>query len=200
MVNVSRPSPATWEPIVDAIGPKVRAARTRLGLSLQQLANRADVSAAAVHKVERGDMVPTITTLLKLAGALGQPMVAFVDDSGLEPPAAVHVRASERLPAPRDWAPGALGVAVEGLAAPTDALRAVAVEVVVEPGGESGDTRPRRPGEELVLVQEGTLSVEVAGETYEVEAGDVLHYPTDRGHAWRNAGDVPVRAVWVTLR
>jgi len=194
---VSTPS---WEPIVDAIGPKVRAARSRLGLSLQQLAARADVSAAAVHKVERGDMVPTITTLLKLAGALGRPVSAFVDDSGAEPPAAVLVKAKDRLPAPRDWVPAAVGVRVEGLAAASDALRATAVDVVVAPGGTSGDTRPRRPGEELVTVREGVLTVEVAGETYEVEAGDTVHYPTDRGHSWRNAGDLPVRATWVILR
>jgi transcriptional regulator with XRE-family HTH domain len=197
MVNVSTPS---WEPIVEAIGPKVRAARSRLGLSLQQLAARADVSAAAVHKVERGDMVPTITTLLKLAGALGQPVSAFVDDSGSEPPAAVLVRAGHRLPAPGDWVPAASGVRAEGRAAASDALRATAVEVTVEPGGASGDTRPRRPGEELVLVHEGTLTVEVAGETYEVEAGDTVHYPTDRGHGWRNGGASPVRATWVMLR
>uniref|UniRef100_UPI0015F1229B cupin domain-containing protein n=1 Tax=Pseudonocardia pini TaxID=2758030 RepID=UPI0015F1229B len=89
---------------------------------------------------------------------------------------------------------------VEGLAAMSDALRATAVEVTIEPDGESGDTRPRRPGEELVLVREGVLTVEVAGETYEVEAGDTVHYPTDRGHSWRNSGAVPVRAVWVILR
>jgi len=193
-------STPTWEPIVDAIGPKVRAARSRLGLSLQQLAVRADVSAAAVHKVERGDMVPTITTLLKLAGALGQPVSAFVDDTGAEPPSAVHVKAKDRLPAPRDWVPGARGVQAAGLAAPSDALRTAAVAVVVEPGGGSGDTRPRRPGEELVLVHSGVLTVDVAGETYEVEAGDTVHYPTDRGHSWHNTGSEPVRATWVILR
>src|SRR5687768_4744580 len=53
---------APWEPIVGAIGPKVRDLRQGLGLSLQQLAQRSGVSAAAIHKVERGDMVPTITT------------------------------------------------------------------------------------------------------------------------------------------
>jgi transcriptional regulator with XRE-family HTH domain len=62
-----------WEPVVSAIGPKVREARQALGLSLQQLAARAEVSAAAIHKVERGDMVPTITTLLELAAAPGPP-------------------------------------------------------------------------------------------------------------------------------
>ena len=196
---MSRPSPAAWEPIVDAIGPRIRAARSRLGLSLQQLAARSDVSAAAVHKVERGDMVPTITTLLKLAAALGEPLSAFVEESGPATPVAVLVRAGERPGPTREWAPGAVGVSAEGIAGRSDLLRAAGVAAVVEPGGASGDTGPRRPGEELVLVLEGELTVEVAGVTHEVGPGDTLHYPTDRGHAWRNAGDVAVRAVWVTL-
>ena len=45
-----------------------------MGLSLQQLGERSDVSAAAIHKIEQGGMVPTITTLLKLASALGRPV------------------------------------------------------------------------------------------------------------------------------
>src|SRR5881397_887534 len=91
-----------WEPIVDAIGPKVRESRGALGLSLQQLAARSGVSAAAIHKVERGDMVPTITTLLKLAGALGKPIAHFVDD-GAAAPVADHVKADARRAAPDDW-------------------------------------------------------------------------------------------------
>src|SRR4051812_27983004 len=76
---------AGWELVVDAIGPKVRALRRERGLTLQQLAHAADVSAASVHKVERGDMVPTVTTLLKIAGALEVPIRHFVEDSEAGP-------------------------------------------------------------------------------------------------------------------
>ena len=37
---------------------------------MQQLGERSDISAAAIHKIERNGMVPTITTLMKLAVAL----------------------------------------------------------------------------------------------------------------------------------
>lgn len=188
-----------WEPIVEAIGPKVREVRQQLGLSLQQLAARSEVSAAAIHKVERGDMVPTITTLLKLSGALGRPIGHFVDGDGPSAPVAVHVRAGERPGPLPDWAPAARGVAAAGLAAPTDRLRAGGVLAWVEPRGESGDTRPLRPGEEMVLVLEGALQVEVAGERYLLDIGDTLHYPTDRPHEWRNPGTEVARAVWFTL-
>lgn len=190
-----------WEPIVGAIGPKVREARGLLGLSLQQLAARAEVSAAAIHKVERGDMVPTITTLLKLAAALNRPIAHFVDDGAAAPaPVAVLVPAAGRPAAPPEWVQGARGVAATALAAPGELVRAGAVAADVEPGGGSGGARPLRSGEEIVHVLEGVLQVDVAGERYPVRAGDTLHYPTDRPHAWHNPGPTVTRAVWFTLR
>lgn len=197
MVDVQ---PAAWEPVVGAIGPKVRAARQALGLSLQQLAARAEVSAAAIHKVECGDMVPTITTLLKLAGALDRPIAHFVGGDARPRPVATLVRGDARGPTPADWAPAAHGVAGLTLAAPDDRFRASGVHASVEPGGGSGDTRPLRPGEQIVLVLEGVLEVDVAGERYRLDAGDTLHYPTDRPHEWRNPGAAPARAVWFTVR
>src|SRR3984893_17830012 len=68
------------ERIVGSIGLKVFSLRKRMGLSLQQLGERSDVSAAAIHKIEQGGMVPTITTLLKLATALGRPVSYFVEE------------------------------------------------------------------------------------------------------------------------
>jgi transcriptional regulator with XRE-family HTH domain len=199
MLDVEVAGKSAWEPIVGAIGPKIRESRQGLGLSLQQLAARSEVSAAAIHKVERGDMVPTITTLLKLAAALGRPIAHFVDDGTAPEPVAVHVRAGERQPPLADWAPAAHGVAGETLAAPDERLRASGVLAVVEPGGGSGDTRPLRAGEELVLVLDGALQVEIAGEHYNVETGDTLHYPTDRPHEWHNTGPDAARAVWFTV-
>ena len=60
--------------VVSSIGPKVKELRNMRGYSLQQLSDRSEVSPAAIHKVEQGNMVPTITTLLKLAAALDRPV------------------------------------------------------------------------------------------------------------------------------
>jgi len=42
--------------IVQSIGPKIRRLRQLKGLSLQQLGERSDISAAAIHKIERNGM------------------------------------------------------------------------------------------------------------------------------------------------
>src|SRR5918996_914158 len=87
---------STLDRIVSSIGPKLRDLRLQRGLSLQQLAERSDVSAAAIHKIEKSGMVPTITTLLKLAGALNRSISYFVDEETEQNGPAVLVRADER--------------------------------------------------------------------------------------------------------
>lgn len=184
---------AARERIVRSIGPKIDELRRRAGLSLQQLARRAGVSAAAIHKVERGDMVPTVTTLLKLAAALDRPVGYFVDGDGDPEPVATLVRAGDR-PA----LPSVAGVDRAGVAGPADRFRLGGAVTEVAPG--AGTSPEPHGGEELVLLLEGSLTVEVADERYTLAPGDALHYPADRPLRWHNPGDAVARAVWLSTR
>src|SRR5947209_6239598 len=180
-----------WEPIVGAIGPKVRELRQQLGLALQQLASRAGVSAAAIHKVERNDMVPTITTLLKLAAALGRPIGYFVDDPPGPQQVATHIPAGERLMRPSP----APGVELAAIGGTPERFRTTGEVATLAPGAEFGADASPRPGEELLFVLDGTLAVEVADERYTLRRGDALHYPTDHRYRWSNPGRRPTRVV-----
>jgi transcriptional regulator with XRE-family HTH domain len=183
-----------WAAVVDAIGPKVRDLRQQAGLSLQQLARRADVSAASVHKVERGDMVPTITTLLKLAAALERPIGHFVDDRVPEPVASL-VPADARPDVPSELP----SVHRAGITGPAARFRLQGAVTEVDEGATGHDEGPRS-GEVLVHVLDGELSFELAGERHVVGAGDTLHYPGDRPALWRNTGSGPARAIWLGVR
>src|SRR2546430_1305477 len=68
------------EDVIASIGPKIRQLRRQKNLSLQQLAERSGLSAAAIHKIEHNGMVPTITTLMKLAAALNRSVAYYVDE------------------------------------------------------------------------------------------------------------------------
>ncbi|MEM9068325.1 MAG: helix-turn-helix transcriptional regulator [Myxococcota bacterium] len=50
---------------------RMKAARTRTGMTQRELAERARVSAEFVSRVERGVAVPSLETLLRLCDALG---------------------------------------------------------------------------------------------------------------------------------
>ncbi len=178
------PAPLALEQIVESIGPKIRDLRAQQTLSLQQLAARAGVSAAAIHKVERGDMVPTITTLLKLAAALGRPIGYFVDDIS-QPPVAVHTTAASR-PDGRFTGP-----------APQFALNGSVS--VIEPGASDSREPSRAPGEELVFVLDGALEFQIADSTFTLARFDTLHYHTEHTRTWTNRGRKPARVIWVAV-
>src|SRR5215216_5552933 len=53
-----------------AVGPRVRALRDAMGLSLRDLAERSGVSAPMLSQVERGETSPTLAIVGKIAGGL----------------------------------------------------------------------------------------------------------------------------------
>jgi transcriptional regulator with XRE-family HTH domain len=60
------------------ISTRVRIERESRGWSLSELAERAGVSRAMIHKIERGDSSPTATMLGRLSGAFGISMSTLI--------------------------------------------------------------------------------------------------------------------------
>jgi transcriptional regulator with XRE-family HTH domain len=182
--------------IVSLIGPKLHALRTAQRHSLQQLAVLSDVSAAAIHKIERNGMVPTITTLLKLGAALGVPVSYFVEEDEQQPEP-VHFTPADRRPSV--YTPHH-GLALAGITGSYRQFQTAAAVATVTPGASSGDKPMEHPGEELVHVIEGLLTFRVGEQTYSLDPGDSLHFSGQVPHYWTNETDVPARAIWMALR
>lgn len=182
--------------IVSGIGPKVRSLRKQAGLSLQQLAELSDVSAAAIHKIEQSGMVPTITTLLKVAGALGRPVSYFVNEEEASADPTVHTPSSLARPIYTSHT----GITLEGITGAYGRFQLAGARATVIPGASSGDAPLKHPGEELVYVVEGQLEFAVDGSTYLLAAGDALHFRAIQPHSWRNPGDRETFALWMALR
>jgi len=182
--------------IVNSIGPKLRALRQQQQLSMQQLADRADLSAAAVHKIERSGMVPTITTLLKLAGALDRPISYFVDEDAEHSGPVVFTPASAR----NRVSTLHQGLELRGICGPYGRFYATGAVATVEPGADSGPSPIEHAGEELVYVLDGELEFVVEAQAFRLLSGDALHFRADRRHQWRNPGESQAHAVWLALR
>ena len=183
------------ETIVAGIGPKIRHLRQQKGLSLQRLSQRSGVSAAAIHRIERDGMVPTIATLMKIAAALNRPVSYFVDE-------AEETRPAVFTPAPirtRVFT-SKEGLELQGISGPYGNFFMAGAIGTVAPGASSGDVPMEHPGEELVYLLSGTLHFEVDHEEFTLNAGDSLHFRTDRPHRWHNPGAEPAQAVWLALR
>jgi transcriptional regulator with XRE-family HTH domain len=64
---------------VGNLGKNLRAARKKLGLTQEQVAERSGVQAGEVSRIERGKRDPQISTLEKLAAAVELPPGRLLD-------------------------------------------------------------------------------------------------------------------------
>jgi transcriptional regulator with XRE-family HTH domain len=189
-----RPRHTSIERSVSAIGPRVREQRRLHGFSLQQTAALAGVSAASIHKVERGDMVPTITTLLKLASAFGLPLSSFVDDTVDEHAGVSLVRAGDRRGLTSSWP----GTERATITSGTPPFRLAGEVLEVAAGGSGELSADGQCAERLCFVVDGTLEVSAGGERSKLRAGDTLQVLGDRPVSWHNSGRRTVRVVLVS--
>lgn len=185
--------PDTIEPAVAisrTIGRRVRAGRTELGWTLDQLATRSGVSRRMLVNVEQGATNPSIVTLLRLSDALGIGLPALVDTAGDgAAPVVVH-RDGEVAPMWRSDSGGA-AVMVAGTAPPD------VCELWDWRLGPGDDYRSEahRPGtRELLQVRSGAVVLVVASEEHRLRAGDSASLDGSLPHAYRNASaDRPAR-------
>jgi len=176
---------------LEKIAERVRRFRTDEGLTLQDLGERAGVSASTIHKIENGQTVPTISVLLKVANGLRRPPAELFE--GAETRAAVrHVRASEATPFGVQQ-----GSRVDRITGGIPRARIDLWRVLHDPGIGVGQEHPLSyEGELVILVERGTLEVEVEGQRFELCPGDTLHFETSLPHRWRNTGDTQMSALF----
>jgi transcriptional regulator with XRE-family HTH domain len=186
---------ASIEQAVSELGGKLASARAERGWSLQQLADRAGLSPAAIHKIEKSGMTPTIASLMKIAAALGKSVSYFIDES--EPLRPVtHIRAGDR----QRLYTSKQGLTLENISGRYGPFFVAGAEAAIEPYADSGPEPMVHPGEELVILLDGTMRYVVGGEPYELEAGHSLHFRTTLPHSWSNPSKDPARAIWLAIR
>jgi len=168
-----------------AVGPRVRALREGMSLSLRDLAERSGVSAPMLSQVERGDTSPTLAVAAKIAGGLElslSQLLRLDEADGVS-----VVRAEERLLGGR-----ADGHRYEVLTPPVPGQRAEVSQHTLAPGsstGGPGDPPIHEPGSrETAVVLEGRLRLVCDGVAHDLAEGDAVTFDADLPHHFENPG------------
>ncbi|MEV6809944.1 XRE family transcriptional regulator [Streptomyces sp. NPDC051129] len=174
---------AEAEAALRTLAHNVRAARTRAGLSLDELGRRAKVSKGALVGLEKAQGNPNFATLVRLADTLGVSVSAL-----LEGPAEGRVRVVAADAVTPLWTGGRGGEARLMLTtsgpAPVEVWR-----WRLEPG-EEYPSHPHQAGVvETVSVTSGRMTLVVDGAEYPVESGQTAAFDGDVPHTYRGAGD-----------
>lgn len=170
---------------LETVARNVRAARASAGLSLDALATRADVSKGALVALEGARGNPNLTTLVRLADALGRSVSALMEDAREGELLVVDVDAVTPL-----WTGPAGGTARLVVTNP----RPSPVEVwrwVLHPG-ERRDSRAHEAGvTETLTVLRGRMTLELAGAGHGLAAGRTAVFAADVPHGYLGAGRGP---------
>lgn len=166
------------------VGARVRALRHQRGLSLRALAELCELSPNTISLVERGATSPSVSTLQRLATALGVHINSFFVDPA-EKVQLILTRADERIRS------GSASVVLESLGYGIEDQACDPFIVTLKPGAGSGRYVMTHNGSEMIHCFEGELDFEVSATHYRLRPGDTLLFRAEQPHRWRNPGDTP---------
>ena len=166
-----------------AVGPRVRALREGMGMSLRDLAGRSGVSAPMLSQVERGETSPTLAVAARIAGGLELSLSQLLRiDEG---EGVTVVRAGDRRSGG-----GARGHAYEVVTPPLPGQRAEVSVHTLAPGAATGgpDDPPihETGARETAVVVDGCLRLVCDGVAYDLAAGDAVTFDADLPHHFEN--------------
>lgn len=177
------------------IGPKVRTLRLNKKLGLVQLGQHTGLSPAMLSKIERGQLFPTLPTLLRIAMVFGVGLEHFFSDAEQGPKVAV-IRKHERLRLPEQPGTPSPAYIFESLDFPVANRSMEAYYAEFQP--DAGPSAPHRhEGAEFIYVIEGRLAVEVEGTTTLLDQGDAMYFDPAAAHSYSGEGKAACKALVV---
>lgn len=162
-----------------AIGERLREIRVNANLSLDETAKLTGVSKPMLGQIERGQSVPTITTLWKIATGLKKPLSSFLDNRQTEYD---KVNVFEATPVFEDNK--------KMRAYPIfsyDPIRSVEMFLIeFDPECHHASEKHSEGVEEYILVLSGKLQMIINGEEVVIDNQQALRFRADVPHEYNN--------------
>ncbi len=178
-----------------AIGAKVRRLRLRKKLGLVQLGEHTGLSPALLSKIERGNLYPTLPTLLRIALVFGVGLDHFFQEDDDRPIHAI-VRKADRIRLPDKAGRPSPAYHFQSLDYPVSDRKLNGYYVEVE--SEDSPSEPHEhPGAEIIYVLRGELVVNLEGKDFALGEGDSMYFDSAHSHHYRRRGSAPCAAIVV---
>ncbi|MCL4504965.1 MAG: helix-turn-helix domain-containing protein [Chloroflexi bacterium] len=187
----SRASVATGNaPAEVNVGYRLRQLRAVRELSIRTLAETSGLSANTLSLIENGKTSPSVSTLQRLAGALGVSIAAFFETSAVRSPV-VFMKAGQCQSA--QFAHGLLVDLGAGMS--EQAIQPFMV--MMEPDSGSGPEFIVHTGVEFVFCLKGRITYFIVDSIYVLDAGDSLLFEAHLPHRWHNLEQEPSQSLLV---
>lgn len=179
-----------------AVGEKVRNLRQAKEMGLVELGRHTGLSAALLSKIERGKVVPTLPTLMRIALVFSVGLEHFFTNER-RPMAVVRAAERQRFPEKPDARNVSYHFECLDFHATERKLNAYFAEF--HPLGPDNVKMHRHSGIEFIYVIGGRLGLYIRGEEHLLSAGDSIYFDSTLPHGYRRAGKTRCTALVVTV-
>lgn len=159
-------------------GEKLRKLRMALGMTQEEVAERADLARSFISQVETDKTSLTLDNLERILKAVGSTLMAFFTEEREEK---VIYPQKERVPLYDQPE----GVESTLLMNEVENKKIDAVYLILNPGAKTSG-EDYHSGDEFGYVLEGTLHLVLDGVSYRCETGDSFYYHADKKHFLMN--------------
>ncbi len=171
------------------IGGKIKSLRLMHGMTMEDLADRTELSKGFISQLERNLASPSIATLVDILACLGTDLKEFFSDSAGAPVVFdgddVFIKEDEEAGFSVGWlVPQAQKNAMEPIL------------LTLAPGGSFGPHDPHA-GEEYGYVLSGSVTLLLGRQKHRVKRGSSFYFKPGVSHGMQNAGKAEAKVLWV---
>lgn len=172
------------------LADRIRSYREKLGLSVEELADKSGVDVRAIIELEAGRSCPALGAMVKLSRALGQRLGTFTDDQFSPDP--VILRSTERVgevATHNSAESGGFTYFPLGKNKPDRHMEPFYIEIA----GDATAEFSSHEGEELIFVLEGSVRLDYGKESFVLNQGDSMYYNSVVSHRVNTADGKPAK-------
>ena len=181
------------------IGGKIKSIRESKNLTINEVAERAEISSVQIERIEDNIELPSLAPLIKIARVLGVRLGTFLDD---------HTELGPVISRAKDCKSNAIQFTNESKVARKHMeyhslsqdkagrhMEPFLIDIV--PSEQADFTLSSHEGEEFIYVLEGTIEIVYGKEKYTLEAGDSIYYDSIVAHHVHAHNELPARILGV---
>lgn len=171
------------------IGQKIKDLRNQNGLTQQELADRTELTKGYISQLERGQVAPSVATLIDLVECLGTDMSEFFKETQ---PEQVVFKAGDYFEKLDDE-----GNSTQWTVPMAQKNQMEPLLVEIQPHQKLAAHKPH-DGEEYGYVLAGKIHLHVGDKVYPVNKGESFYFEATRKHYIENQGARPAKLVWIS--
>lgn len=180
------------------LGTKIVQLRESRKLSQQELSDRTELSIDLVKQLESGELVPSLSPLIKIARALGVRLGTFLDDEDNIGPVLSRAGDREKVVRFSDKAtPSHSDLDFYSLAADKTGRHMEPFLIDIYPSSAKEIHLSAHEGEEFIFVLTGDVEISYGKAMFQMKEGDSIYYDSIVSHNVHCLGDKPAKILAV---